>query len=159
MGEKEELPSRPESSEKMEEEEAPTWSDSEDEKKKRDEIFAKAVSSVDNFHRESIADIKEEKVEPSGEMSWSDSEEEVKQVQKRGEVSSDSEHSETMAGIADIPSVKEIKEEKVKQDEDCGIFTERTKMMIRAHLISTKGATAWQLRGFLESQMGMRCGT
>mgnify|MGYP003330101187 CR=1 FL=1 len=58
--EKEELPSRPESSEKMEKEEAPTWSDSEDEKKKRDEIFAKAVSSVDNFHRESIAEIKEE---------------------------------------------------------------------------------------------------
>jgi hypothetical protein len=193
---------RPESVENIEEEEeTPQWSDSEDEKK-RQEIFAKAVSSVDKFHGDdSMAEIialendrknwkdkggtpdkdssqfavscvdkfdrnefgklpgtlrkfdEAEKVEPSGEMSWSDSEEEVREV--RREIRSDSEHSEEMHGIEQLPRVEEIKEEKIKQAEDCGIFTARTKMMIRAHLISTKGATAWQLRGFLESQMGM----
>ena len=125
------------------------WTDYEDEICKKDEL---GIESSELSDPESI-----EKINGDGEEIEPDWKRELKkglEETRRNEMERKNEKkAQAPAETKTTKKVEEIKKVVVEEDED--IFPSRTKMMIRAHLISTKGATAWQLRGFLESNMGM----
>ena len=125
------------------------WTDYEDEICKEDELGSdcSVLSNPESMER----------IKDDGESSYSswtrDLKKELEET-RRNETEWKNERKHLAS--PETKTKKKIEEtKKAAAEEDDDIFSSRTKMMIRAHLISTKGVTAWQLRGFLESTMGM----